>query len=93
MLPDDVLRRLRLQLACSGKTPVRGMLDIWPALPLQVVITSEYYDTLDNIIAARERSDRVCQIDVWGPGFPLKEVLAAMQEPFPELRLLNASFG
>jgi hypothetical protein len=65
------------------------MLDIWPALPLQVVVTSEDYDTLDNIIAALERSDRVCQIDMWGPVFPLKEDLAAMQEPFPELRLLT----
>jgi hypothetical protein len=41
---------------------------------------------VDNVIAVLERSDRVCQIRVAnGPSSDLEIILAAMQQPFPEL--------
>jgi hypothetical protein len=40
----------------------------------------------DNIIAALEQSNRVCQVSLWGlADCGLEEVLAAMHVPFPEL--------
>jgi hypothetical protein len=80
-------RRLNLRLACTNKTPVRDVLDVWPPLPL--VIDGSTREGVDNIITALERKDRVDGIqlfDVNGP--PSEKLLAAMQEPFPELRHL-----
>jgi hypothetical protein len=79
-------RRLNLRLFCTTETPVRDTLDVWPPLPL--LIHGSDYPTpgVDNIIAALERSDRVCQITLeYVPSSQLGEVWAAMQEPFPEL--------
>jgi hypothetical protein len=42
-----------------------------------------------NIIAALGQSNRVCEVILWGlTRWPLEEVLAAMQVPFPELTSL-----
>ena len=67
------------------------MLDIWPALPL--IIHGNMYNPLrrvDNVVAALECSDRVCQIELrllmasdW------EMHIAAMQKPFPELTDLD----
>jgi hypothetical protein len=79
-------RRLNLQLVCGDKAPVRDSLAVWPPLPL--VIRCGAYQTKDvvNILAGLERCDRVCRIKFWGHDISLLEkVLAAMQEPFPEL--------
>ena len=82
-------RRLSLQLCCTIRTPVREMLDIWPALPLLILDDNvRYYPVLsvDNIIAALERRDRVCQILLGHEqSWSLQDVLEALQEPFPEL--------
>ena len=89
-------RRLNLRLYCTPKTPARDTLDVWPALPLMV---RGYYTDLtsgtDNIIAALERSNRVCHVFLSHlAGWQLEEVLAVMQVPFPELTyLLLASNG
>jgi hypothetical protein len=80
-------RRLNLRLFCTHKTPTRDKLDVWPALPLFVYgdMTSELQD-LDNIIAALEQSNRVCEVFLWSlTGWQLEKVLATMQVPFPEL--------
>src|SRR6266852_6123681 len=83
-------RRLKLGLVCTTKTPARETLDIWPPLPL--IIHGSLLGHLngtENIIAALEHNDHVCQIN-------LEHVLAvmysqyvmnsaAMQKPFPEL--------
>jgi hypothetical protein len=62
------ISRLNLRLLCPSQTPARDALDIWPPLPL---IIQEYYGVLnrwngtsgvDNIIAALEHNDRVCEI-------------------------------
>src|SRR6266576_371246 len=72
--------RLNLRLVCSDWTPVREMLDVWPPLPIKVIdyIALPNSSAGDNIIAALERKDRVCQISLeLDPQF-----LDAMQEPF-----------
>ena len=81
-------RRLNLKLRCTPKTPVRYLLDVWPALPL--LIQGDIYEEsdVDNIISALEHSDRVCKISLHGPKSHLEKVLASMQEPFPDLTSL-----
>ncbi|KAI0291117.1 hypothetical protein BC826DRAFT_508701 [Russula brevipes] len=84
-------RRLDLQLLCDRDTPVRAMLDIWPALP--IVIKDTYVDLweecLDNIIAALEHPDRVCFIDLRFLSSSVWETFAeAMLVQFPELQRL-----
>jgi hypothetical protein len=79
-------RRLNLQLFCTGKKPVRKILDIWPPFP---IIISGYYRKItgeDNIVAALEHNDRVCRIHLQEVQSSLWEgILAATQEPFPAL--------
>ena len=80
-------RRLNLRLYCTTRTPVRDVLDIWPALPL-LIWDDDYVVTegVDNIIAALRCRDRVCQIHLWhAPTWNFDKFLAATQEPFPEL--------
>ncbi len=86
-------RRLKLGLVCTTKTPARETLDIWPPLPL--IIHGSLLGHLngtENIIAALEHNDRVCQINlehVMNSGVIMywQCVMnsAAMQKPFPEL--------
>ena len=93
-------RRLNLRLVCTPKTPVKDTLDIWPALPL--IVAGDMSPTLsesilspgtDNIIAALEQSNRVCQVSLWSLlEFQLEKVLATMQVPFPELTDLRLVF-
>ena len=83
---------LKLQLACSTYTPARDTLDVWPSLPLRIecALLRPTEETVDNIIAVLERRDRVCQIRLGDvPSSYLENVLAAMQEPFPELTALR----
>jgi hypothetical protein len=60
-------RCLNLRLHCKKDTPVREMLDIWPALPI-VIYNDRYIRTrdvgLDNIVAALEHPDRVRSIEL-----------------------------
>ena len=80
---------LDLQLVCTGRTPTRDRLDVWPTLPLIVQVGYEPILSVDNIIAALERRDRVCHIDVGVSSSNLEMILAAMQQPFPELTVLR----
>jgi hypothetical protein len=86
-------RRLRLQLLCTNKRPVRKMLRIWPALPI-IIWTSGTQTSIDeqgadNIIAALEQSHRVCGIVLRGVSTSLFETFAAAaQDPFPALKSL-----
>ena len=88
-------RRLNLQLYCTPKTPVREILDVWPALPLIVVGSMVSSPGTDNIIAALEQRNRVRHLCLPGlVDLQLEEVLAAMQVPFPELTDLRLfSYG
>ncbi|KAI0302752.1 hypothetical protein BC826DRAFT_431726 [Russula brevipes] len=85
-------RRLNLRLLCDRDTPARAMLDIWPALPIEIHDdwTRGCPMGLDNIIAALEHPDRVCSIELYEFPNPAWEGLAAaMQVPFPELTYLR----
>ena len=81
-------RRLYLRLYCIAKTPVREMLEVWPQLP--IVIRHDDYAILgvEDIIAALEHNERVCEIRL-GSGSASssqwEKVWATMQAPFPEL--------
>jgi hypothetical protein len=80
--------RLDLRLICSDRTPVREMLDVWPPLPIVIRQYAGRKLGGDNLIAALERNDRVCQITL-GLDLQLGMVLDAMQEPFPALSHLT----
>ena len=67
------------------------MLDIWPALPIDILTTGQTSldEEADNIIAALERNDRVCEISLGGvPNWLLKRLAAVMEGPFPLLTSL-----
>ena len=74
-------RHLNLHLICQERTPAKDTLDVWPALPLIIHCFYLYRTVIvDNIIAALERSDRVCRIILWDvPSSDLEILLAAMQ--------------
>jgi hypothetical protein len=79
--------RLDLRLLCTDKTPVKETLAVWPPLP---IVIGQYGrpTQMDNIIAALEYNDRVCQIAVVVTNSQLEVFLAAMQQPFPALTKL-----
>jgi hypothetical protein len=82
--------RLNLRLCCTQKTPVRRMLDIWPAFPLVIRGNRGRIDPtsgVDDIISALKHSSRVCKIIL----FSSSELanMAIMQEHFPELTDLD----
>ena len=82
-------RRLNLRLQCGTvRKPVRARetLDIWPPLPIVLWQHDHLAWDVDNIMAALEHSDRVCEIKLWdASSSQLEQVLTAMQEPFPTL--------
>ena len=81
-------RRLKLRVYCTTRTPVRDTLDIWPPFPL-IVHGIDPTEDMDNVVAALEYRDRVDKIRLREVnGSSLEKVLAAMQEPFPELTFL-----
>ena len=91
-------RHLNLQLFCSSRTPVKKMLDAWPALPIVVYYPYKDLDYQDqnmvNLIAAIKHNDRVCKIDfcTFHDVSQLEEVVSAMQVPFPALTDLEFVF-
>ena len=85
-------RRLNLRLVCEAKTPARDTLDVWPPLPIIIRDSSDLaeIDRVDDIIAVLKHSGRVCQTDLSGLSLSsTKKLLAAMQQPFPELTYLR----
>jgi hypothetical protein len=100
-------RRLNLRLLCTAGKPVRDMLGVWPALPIQIreswgqptrgrsptvgAADSDSGEGADNIIAALEHSDRVCEIVLRGAPSALLEGFgaAAARDPFPALTHLE----
>ncbi|KAI0290800.1 hypothetical protein BC826DRAFT_1106271 [Russula brevipes] len=90
------IRRLNLRLRCTSATPVRKMLDIWPALlPITIEVTRGRFSrakAADNVVAALGHRDRVCRIELWNiPKSSSDRLAAAMKEPFPELTFLLLS--
>jgi hypothetical protein len=63
------------------------MLDVWPAFPIVITDYSDYMSGVDNIIAALEQRDRVCQITL--DDIPCRKMdmfVPAMLGPFPALK-------
>ena len=94
-----ITTRLNLELVCIAKTPARDRLNLWPPLPLVIRSpgydqTNRYFSTesVDNIIAILERSDRVCQIELGSiRASRMEERFAAAQVPFPELTIYGSA--
>jgi hypothetical protein len=83
-------RRLNLQLVCTSETPARDTLEVWPPLPLPIHGGDYPTPSVDNIIVALERSNRVCQITLeYVTSSQLEEIWTAMRKPFPELTHLQ----
>ena len=83
-------RRLNLQLLCTPETPIKDIMDVWPAaLPL-IVKGSMSVSRTNNVITALGQNNRVCRVSLWNlAGWQSEEVVAAMQVPFPELTYLR----
>jgi hypothetical protein len=82
--------RLNLRLYCTKKTPVREMLAVWPPLPIVVWGNGKGTRDINNITAALEHNDRVCDIELYNvTRSHLEEVLAPMQKPYPVLTYLR----
>jgi hypothetical protein len=83
--------RLNLRILCSGGTPVRERLAVWPLLPITIrqysPLTSKWGE--DNIIAALGHNDRVCAIYLAVPSSLLESAFAAMQKTFVALKDLE----
>ena len=82
-------RRLNLRLHCSRRR-VREMLGVWPAFPIVIWDIAGLTTDEDNIIAALEHRDRVCEIKL-GPLSRLEseKLVPHMQESFPALTKLQ----
>ena len=82
---------LDLQLVCTTRTRARDTLDVWPALPLNILCEDEYpAGSVDNIIAVLERSDRVRVIYLTNiRNSDLETILPVMHQPFPKLTHLR----
>jgi len=82
--------RLDLQIVCTARTPVREMLHIWPAFPIAVRISDQYEEIFDNVVAALEHTDRVCEIYANAlSGDELDELTTVLHNSFPALTHLH----
>ena len=79
--------RLDLRIVYTSRTPVMKNLGIWPALPI-VIHRRITTDDEDNIIAAPEHVDCVCDIKLSVMVSELERITTAMQKPFPVLTSL-----
>ncbi|KAI0277105.1 hypothetical protein BGY98DRAFT_651495 [Russula aff. rugulosa BPL654] len=82
-------RRLNLRLHCTRRR-VREMLGVWPALPIIIWDMVDFTSNEDNIIAALEHRDRVCEIKLRClTSSQSKTLVPLMQESFPALTKLQ----
>ena len=81
-------RWLHLELRCTTRRPVKKLLDIWPALPIVIQFGSNIANSPQsheiNLIAALERHDVVCRIELYDVSNSLLNS-AAMKKRFPML--------
>ena len=84
--------RLKLQLYCTARTPVRKLPEGWPPLHIFIQQNNVRAGGIDNIIAALQHRDRVFRVSLWDVANPqLEQISAAMQQPFPALTDLALS--
>ena len=83
--------RLGLRLVCTYRTPVRKKLEIWLALPISIWLDCLDEEIEDELLAALENKDRICEIYVHdNPSDHGLELLAeATEDPFPALTDLH----
>ncbi|KAN0134719.1 hypothetical protein V8E53_007504 [Lactarius tabidus] len=88
-------RRLQIQLHCKPGTPVRTHLSYWPAFPVivQYSFNSLAPSDVDNVIAALQHSNRVCELDLTVKNPQLAKLVTVMQQSYPALEYLALSFG
>jgi hypothetical protein len=83
-------RRLDLRLCCKASTPVRETLDAWPPLPIVVWGDGAEEWGVDNINAALEHNNRICELILFDmSSSELEKVLVTMLQPFPALTRLR----
>ena len=83
-------RRLDLRLFSNNRTPVKDTLAVWPLLPISVWGENDAKWGVDNIIAALEHNDRICQLVLFEiSSSQMEKVLAGMQQPFLALKHLR----
>ena len=70
------------------------MLGVWPALPIVIWNTENFTSDEDNIVAALEHRDRVCEVKLRHlTRLQLEKIVPSMQESFPALtKLLIESY-
>jgi hypothetical protein len=84
----------RLNLRLYYKVKKQEMLDIWPALPIVIEVYVRELWSANNIIAALEHNNRICELDLSGAlGSVSDKVLPALQRSFPELTRLELDCG
>ena len=85
-------RGLDLRLVCTRGTPVQGMVDIWPVIPIIIFDQAESSSGLpiSNVIVALEHHDRI--FGIWLDNLTHSEMQvfsAATNNRFPELTHLE----
>ena len=87
-------RRLDLRLVCTAGTPTRKMLGIWPELPIVIRLYWLDEEIEDDVLAALEQKDRICELYVYNTSnHGLKSLAEATKVPPPALTdLLLESF-
>ena len=65
------------------------MLNIWPELPIVVENHGQETWGMDNILAALEQTDRICDLTLIVSRSDLEKALEEMQQPFPLLTNLS----
>ena len=85
---------LDLKILCTHSTPVKKLLDIWPAFPIVINYRGSITpNDEDNIVAALDSKhlERVCFVALHVTGSQLTKIAAMMREPFPVLNHLQIS--
>jgi hypothetical protein len=78
---------LNLRLYCTDGTSVREMLDVWPPFPIEINSSN----LGDNIMAALEHHDRICQITLHLADSEYDRLATVVQKPFPLLTTFRLS--
>jgi hypothetical protein len=88
--------RLDLRLLCTYGTPVMKTLDCWPPLPIVIRYSDPMglrppsaEDDDDNIIAALQHRDRVCEVELAVGSSLFAKLTPLLQKPFPSLESLT----
>ena len=82
--------RLDLRLVCTNWMHMEEMLDIWPALPIELRVDDPHDFNEDNAIATLGHTDRICGIYIQNSDHDsFERFAAAMQVSFPALTDLS----